>query len=119
MAFMRTLASFLRLRWLRSRTGRALAWEKHFHAGMRALQAGRLEEAERAYARALHEAEWFAAGDPRLSVSLDHLAALYRMRGRYREAEPLCLRTLILKERAFGPASPNVAGTLKDLVEIY
>ena len=114
----RILSDLVSLRWMRSSMGRTLRWESHVRTGMTSFQAGRLEEAEAEYSAALREAEWFAEGDIRLSVSLDNLAALYRMRGKYREAEPLCLRTLAVKERAFGPASANVASTLKDLVEI-
>jgi tetratricopeptide (TPR) repeat protein len=107
------------LRRLRSPAARTRAWEVHFQTGIAALREGKLPDAERAYARALDEAEGFPPGDVRLTVTLDNLAGVLRMEDKFREAEPLCRRTLGIKERLFGPDSPNVASTLKDLAEIH
>src|SRR5262245_34813995 len=107
------------LRWLRSPAARTRAWEERFQAGAAALQEGDLPAAERALSQALEEAEGFPAGDVRLTVTLDNLAGVLRIEGKNAEAAPLCARTLAIKERLFGPESPNVASTLKDLAEIH
>src|SRR5436309_12385218 len=106
------------LRRFRTPAARTRAWEGHFHAGVAALREGKPGEAEAAYTRALEEAEGFPPGDVRQTVTLDNLAGVLRMEGKYPDAEPLCLRTLTIKERIFGAESPNVASTLKDLSEI-
>ena len=40
------------------------------------------------------------------------------MQGKPEQAEPLCRRALALKEQSLGPDHPDVAASLKDLVEI-
>ena len=104
--------------WPRSRTSRALEWERHFHEGVQAFQKEDLAEAERAFAAALRDADRFPPDDPRLGVSLDNLSSLYRLQGKHAQAESLCLRALRTKEHLYGPTHPNVASTLKDLAEI-
>lgn len=113
------IARFFRFGWLRTQGARTLGWEGHFHAARTAYQEGRLPEAEREFAAALRDAEWFPPGDMRVVVSLSSLAGLYRFSGRTREAEPLCLRALALKERSLGPDHPDVAASLGDLVDVY
>jgi len=51
---------------------------------------------------------------PDVAISLDNLAELYRIRGRYAEAEPLLKRSLAIFEQTFGPEHPNVAAFLKN-----
>jgi len=113
------LSQALSLRWLRSPAARTRAWEERFHGGVAAISEGDLPRAERAFTDALAEAEGFPPGDVRLTVSLDNLTGVLRMEGKNAEAAPLCARTLATKERLFGPESPNVASTLKDLAEIH
>jgi tetratricopeptide (TPR) repeat protein len=118
-SFGRSLSRLLSLRWLRSPASRTRAWEDRFQEGVEALQTEDLPGAERAFAMALDEAEGFPPGDVRLTVTLDNLAAVLRVEGKNAEAAPLCARALAIKERVFGPESPNVASTLKDLAEIH
>src|SRR5262249_45093763 len=119
MGFADTLSKLLPLRRLRSPAARTRAWEERFQAGVEALRGEDLPGAERALAQALAEAEGFPAGDVRLTVTLDNLARGLRMEGKTAEAAPICERTLAIKERLFGPESPNAASTLKDLAEIH
>lgn len=119
MPIQRLIRSLVTLRWMRSPTARALAWEQNLHSGILALQAGRFEEAQAAYEEALWEAEGFGERDPRLTVTLDNIAALHRLQGQYASAEPVCLRALAVKEVVLGPWHANVASTLRDLTEIY
>ena len=47
------------------------------------------------------------------------MAELYRVQGRYPEAEPLYQRSLKIQEKAFGPDHPNVAKALNNLAILY
>ena len=40
---------------------------------------------------------------PEVATNLNNLAELYRVQGRYAEAEPLNRRSLAIREKAFGP----------------
>jgi tetratricopeptide (TPR) repeat protein len=116
-----SLAPFLKHLWSlrpRSRTALTLDWERHFASGTQAIREGHPGAAESGLRAALAAARRFGAGDPRLPVSLDALAAFYRLQGRFDQAEPLCREALALKERMHGPDDPNVASTLGDLAEI-
>ena len=54
-----------------------------------------------------------------MAASLNNLAALYQVQGRYAEAEPLFKRSLAIKEKAFGPDHPDVALSLNNLGLLY
>ena len=90
-------------------------------------QARKVDEVLAALQRDLEAAQYsarraqkqFDAADPRLSTSLNNLAALYDAKGKYRDAEPLYRRSLALAEQALGPENPNVATALNNLAELY
>ena len=46
---------------------------------------------------------------PMLRPSLNNLAELYKVQGRYADAEPLFKRSLAIREKALGPDHPDVA----------
>ncbi len=94
-------------------------WETHMEAGAEAFQQGDHAEAERQLAVAVEHAEEFGADDPRLALSLNNLAVVYRSQGRYAEAEPLHERALAIREEALGPDHPDVATSLNNLAELY
>ena len=50
-----------------------------------------------------------------MATSLNNLAVLYQLQGRYAEAEPLFKRSLAIREKALGPVHPDVAATLENL----
>jgi Tetratricopeptide repeat len=52
---------------------------------------------------------------PSLALGLNNLAKLYRVTGRYAEAEPLCQRPLAIDEKALGPDHPSVAMSLNNM----
>ena len=59
---------------------------------------------------------------PETAQSLNNLAALYRSRGQYGEAEPLYARALAINEQQLGPEHPytqivrsNYASFLRDM----
>ncbi len=88
-------------------------------AGIEAYQRGDYAEAEKQFRAALNEAEGFGPQDPRLARSLNNLAELYRVQGRYAEAEPLHKRALAIREKALGPEHPDVAQSLNNLALLY
>jgi len=54
-----------------------------------------------------------------VTESLNNLAELYRIQGRYPEAEPLYRRSLAIRERTLGPEHPSVATSLNNLAAFY
>jgi tetratricopeptide (TPR) repeat protein len=51
---------------------------------------------------------------PNVAASLNNLASLYYAQGAYAKAEPLCRRSLALREKALGPDHPDVALSLEN-----
>ena len=50
---------------------------------------------------------------------LNNLAELYRVQGKYTEAEPLYKRALAMCEKALGPGHPLEAIVLRNMAECY
>ena len=94
-------------------------WEQHIRAGLAAYQRGDYEEAVGQINAALKEAEDFGEQDPRLAMTLNNLGFLYKVQGRYGEAEPLSQRALAIVEKALGPEHPHVAASVNNLAELY
>ncbi len=82
-------------------------WETYMAAATKAFQQGNYPEAEDQLGAALKEAEGFGPQDPRLATNLNNLGELYRLQGRYAEAEPLNKRALAIREKALGPDPPR------------
>lgn len=94
-------------------------WQEHMAAGGKAMQEGRYADAEKSYLVALKEAEGFGPQDLRLATSLDSLAKVYMVQGRYAEGEPLLRRALGILEKAVGLEHPDVARSLVSLGWLY
>ena len=90
-------------------------WETLFAEAQRAYQQGLYGEAEELYLAALANSERFKEEDPRVSASLDHLAAFYRAQEKPEEAEPLYRRALEIREKLLGPEHLAVATSLQHL----
>jgi len=56
---------------------------------------------------------------PDTSITLDHLAGLYRTQGLYEQAEPLYQRALAIREQTLGPEHPDTSVTLNNLAVLY
>ena len=56
---------------------------------------------------------------PQVALSLNRLAGLYEKKGEYAKVEPLYLRALAIREKAYGPDNPDVGTTLNDLGWFY
>ena len=61
----------------------------------------------------------FGAEHPEVATSLSNLGELYRLQGRYTEAEPMAKRALDLREKALGPDHPQVGISLNNLALLY
>src|SRR5215831_2077948 len=95
------------------------SWEDYMAAGQSAYQQGRYAEAGELFEAALKEAEGFGLQDQRLATSLNSLAVLYHVQGKYAEAEPLYKRALGIREKTLGPDHPDVASSLNSLAALY
>ena len=94
-------------------------WREHIAAGAKAHWEGRYCDAVNSFQAAVKEAEAFGPQDPRLATSLNNLAELYRLQGKFVDAEPLYKRSLAIREKALGPEHPRVAGSLNNLAGLY
>ena len=56
---------------------------------------------------------------PKPRLCYPWLAILYKVQGRYADAEPLYKRALQIYEKALGPDHPNVATNLHNLAQLY
>ena len=54
-----------------------------------------------------------------MAASLNNLSSLYRIQGRYDEAESACKRGLAIREKVLGSIHPDVAESLENLAAIY
>ena len=92
----------------------APTWERALDDAERAYLQGRYDEAERLLAGAVRQAETFGPNDPRLARTLTTQATLYRLLGRYGDAEPLYLRAIGILEKAAGREDAALVGALND-----
>jgi Tetratricopeptide repeat len=54
-----------------------------------------------------------------VAIALDRIAILYENQGRYSEAEPLCVRSLTIREEQLGANHPDTAASLNNLAGLY
>jgi tetratricopeptide (TPR) repeat protein len=94
-------------------------WEEHHQAGVAAYRAKNYSEAEKQFKAALVEAEPFSTDDPRLILTLNNLAEVYRFQSKHSQATPYLQRLVNISETNFGPDHPNVAAHLNNLAGNY
>ena len=56
---------------------------------------------------------------PDVATSLNNLAELYRVQGKYDQAEPLYQRSLAIREKTLGKDYPDVATSLNNSAVLY
>ena len=93
------------------------SWEKFVDDGISAYSEGDLAGAEKSFLQAMKVASSFQPDDPRIHFTLNNLIEIYRLRFKYREAEPLIKRILEFDEKALGADHPNVAASLTRLAK--
>ncbi|MGE0200162.1 MAG: tetratricopeptide repeat protein [Candidatus Melainabacteria bacterium] len=98
-------------------------WEAYTDAGNRAVEYGDYAQAEKQYQYAVAAGETMSgkkgAGTSKLGQALNNLAEIYRIQGRYAEAEPLYLRAIQVKEKALGNTHPSLATSYNGLADLY
>jgi tetratricopeptide (TPR) repeat protein len=61
----------------------------------------------------------FGADHPYYAVALNKRGIVYRAQGKYKEAERLLKRALVIREKTLGANHPDVAQTLTNLANVY
>ena len=67
----------------------------------------------------VHTGKVLGPDNLQVSHSLNLLASLYWIRGRYADAEPLHKRSLAIVEKALGPDNHDFAVSLNNLAMLY
>ncbi|XP_073110388.1 uncharacterized protein [Elaeis guineensis] len=81
---------------------------------------GKLDEAEKYFQSAVHEAkEGFGTRDPHVASSYNNLAELYRVSKAFEKAEPLYLEAISILEESFGADDIRVGAALHNLGQFY
>ena len=94
-------------------------------AGVKASQAGKYSEAQKAFemalevARRLYPKDEFPDGHAKLATSLNNLADLYEAQGKLADAEHLYRDALAMRKRLFKGDHPDLATTLNNLAYLY
>ena len=94
-------------------------WEDYMEAGYDAFQDGRHAEAEEFFLTAAEFTEYFEPNDLRRTVTLNNLAELFVIEGRFSEAELLFLGATDVIELALGPHHLNLARQLHTVGTFY
>ncbi|MBX3073166.1 tetratricopeptide repeat protein [Candidatus Obscuribacterales bacterium] len=94
-------------------------WAALHKAGSEAIDSGRYGVAERTLKQAITKGVVFGDKDLRYAKSLDELARLYTIRGRFGEAEPLLEEALRVKESAIDDESGKIIPSLGHLISFY
>ncbi|MGH9666955.1 MAG: tetratricopeptide repeat protein, partial [Bryobacteraceae bacterium] len=89
-------------------------FDRNVKSGAEAVGRHQFQEAEWSLRAALSEAEGFAENDPRVRKVLNALIEVYRIEGKYAEAEPLLERMVAFDERTAGEDTFRLADTLED-----
>jgi len=92
----------------------AAVWQANISAGMKALDGGRFEDAEKSFQGALAAAEALHPRDYRLVLTLHQLGALYTARDRD-TADGFYRRQLEAATEIYGPLAPETADALDAL----
>lgn len=95
------------------------SWKVYNDAGLSAYELGHLAEAEQLLRRAVVETDSFSASDPRRATCLNNLASVYRLEGKYDQAETSYQQALDILDRAFGSKHLAVATALNNLADLY
>jgi tetratricopeptide (TPR) repeat protein len=83
-------------------------WDSYRTSAEKAMQMGRLDNAESYMYAALTEAEDFERDDPRLLWTIERLAEILFRQQKYDQAEPMCRRAIETYEIHFGSDHPDV-----------
>lgn len=94
-------------------------WELAMSHGAEEFQRGRYNEAEKRFLAALKEGEAFGSENPRVAVSLNAVAEVFALQGRYAEADAHIRRALEISEKSLGQNHKLVAEALENIARLY
>jgi Tfp pilus assembly protein PilF len=89
-----------------------MIWKRHFDDGSRAMQEGRVADAEIALKAAIRAAEKFGPEHPSLAVSRVALSTIYAAQQKFSDASTLSQQALPVLERSLGPDNVMVGVSL-------
>src|SRR3954462_118453 len=94
-------------------------WQALNQRLVEAYQAGQVNEAVPLAEQALELArQAFGPRHPKTLLSLNNLAGVLNIQGRYGEAEPLLRESLQLRREVLGPRPPNTLSSLNNLAGV-
>ncbi len=99
--------------------GRANRVSKQLKAAREEYQAGRYDQADRGFERCIAIAEGFGESSLGLADALEQIAEFLHSAGIYARAEELMQRALQIREKKFGPDSPEVIRSLNELALLH
>ncbi|MFQ5757281.1 MAG: tetratricopeptide repeat protein [Acidiferrobacterales bacterium] len=102
----------------RGKTGIAANWRLHKTAGKKAFRAGDYTEAEKHFSTALKLVAPLGPENPRVAATLNNIALVYKMQGRFGKAE-MCLRRALRIYEAVRPDHAHVATVMGNLAALY
>jgi tetratricopeptide (TPR) repeat protein len=105
--------------WLPSQVVRSSDWNREISAGVRAIDAGKFEEAEMHFGAAQQCAEDFDDADARRGTTLHDLADLRLAQHRYKEAGELYSRALAILEKDEARSGAEIAMALAGYATVY
>ena len=83
-------------------------------------KSGDLQKAEAGWLKLLPQLEKaFGSNNPEIAQCLNNLGEIYKVTGRYAEAEDYYQRSLVIREQVLGPVHPDTAGSLNGLAWVY
>ncbi|HEY9775745.1 MAG TPA: tetratricopeptide repeat protein [Planktothrix sp.] len=95
------------------------SWDRYKTYAEQATAQGCFDDAEAMWLAALEEAEQFGLGDPRLPLTLEHLADVELKQGKIEVAEELYKKALTMKASTLGPFHLDVGASANNLAELY
>ncbi|PKA52216.1 hypothetical protein AXF42_Ash010112 [Apostasia shenzhenica] len=97
-----------------------IKWRIFTDNGRDLFMKGKLDDAEKYFQLALHEAkEGFGLRDPHVASSCNNLAEIYRLKKAFDKAEPLYLEAINILQESFGTDDIRVGAALHNLGQFY
>jgi len=90
-------------------------WEKCNQAGVMAYGKRDYVEAEKQFLKTLVLVEEYSYDDPRVTLTYNNLAEIFRVQKKYEESEIYIRSGLEIAEKIYGPEHPMVASYLNNL----
>lgn len=94
------------------------SWDTLTESGEKAFRKKDYASAMKSWNLALSEAEKFKEWDPKLAESLDHVAMVYKVQGKYAEAEKLYRRAFDIRKKHLVKGDQHLAISVINLASV-